>query len=215
MGLLGELRNRAILIKRVIARMSQFVLPGEFITVEEEFSAGQNVYLEDDGRIFADCVGSVVLDEETRTVHVRKASRSVKPLDAGSIVLGRVGLVKDSQVLVDFISANRNGLPRALTQSSGTIMVSRAAQGYLARLKDYFKSGDLVSARVLEIKPWGVELATNEADLGVVLAFCGNCKQVLTSLGKEMICPDCENVEIRKTSQRYASFEDAPMAKTN
>lgn len=188
--------------------MSQFVLPGDFITVEEEFSAGQNVYLEDDGRIFSECVGTVVLDDENRMVHVKKSSRPVKPLDAGSTVLGRVGLVKDSQVIVDFISANRNGLPRALTQSSGTIMVSRAAQGYLARLKDYFKAGDLVQARVLEIKPWGVELATNETDLGVVLAFCGNCKQVLDSKNGKLVCAYCDRIENRKMSGLYASFDE-------
>src|SRR3989344_4706871 len=102
------------------------VFPGQFLTVEEEYSPGQNVWLADDGHILADCVGVSDFDLQNRVVHVKKQSKSVLPLDVGTIILGQVAIVKDSQVIVDFVSAQKNGVDRALTFSGGTIMVSRA-----------------------------------------------------------------------------------------
>lgn len=183
----------------------ELVFPGQFLTVEEEYSPGQNVWLADDGRIFADSVGVLDYDVKNRVVHVKKQSKSNLPLDAGTIILGQVAIVKDSQVIVDFISAQKDGVSRTLTFSGGTIMVSRAAQSYVKRLKDFYKVGDLVYAKIVDVKPYGVELACNEPSLGVLYAFCTRCKHPLNRNGEGVVCPSCGQTDVRKLSDAFVS----------
>jgi hypothetical protein len=66
--------------------------------------------------------------------------------------------------------AHMNGTRRKIFEGSATIGISRAAQQYVRSLEDHFKIGDYVKARVVEVSPTGVELATNEEGLGVIFS---------------------------------------------
>ena len=153
-----------------MAKKDTFVHPGNKLTVEEEFAAGRNTYVDDDGNVVAAALGNVQFDEEGREVHVETKAKQVQPLEVGSIVYGRVAFVKDAVVVITMARAEKDGKPTKIFDSSATINISRVSSEYVSSLDDYFKIGDYVKARVMDINTWGVDLATNEKGLGVIFS---------------------------------------------
>jgi len=182
----------------------KLVLPGQFLTTEEEFSPAANTFADDNGRIHADSVGILDFDEKKREVLVQKKSRIVKVAGIGSIVLGRVIMVKDNAVVLELLQAEMQAEPRRLLHSSGTVMVSRVSMFFVKKLHDDFKIGDLVKAKIVEVTDYGIELSTNEPSLGVVRAYCTNCRQELGLFAGKLKCTNCGSIERRKLSSDYS-----------
>jgi len=182
----------------------KLVMPGDFLTTEEEYSSGINTFLNDDGSVCSDSVGVLGFDDKKREVLVQKKSRIVKVAGVGSIVFGRVLLVKDNMLVLELLSAEHNGEERRLLHSSGSVMVSRISSFFVKRLNDEFKIGDFVKARIVESNTYGVELSTNEPDLGVIRAYCSNCRQELGLFAGKLKCTNCGSIEGRKLSSDYS-----------
>lgn len=151
-----------------MAKKDSLVFPGSPLTVEEEFAAGKNVFVDDNGNVVANVIGSAEFDENSREAHVQQVGRQVNGLETGAIVYGRVILVKDSVVVVGMALAEKDGKKKRIFDSSATINISRVSSQYVRSLGDFFKIGDYVKARVLDVNSYGVELATNEDGLGVI-----------------------------------------------
>lgn len=183
---------------------SNLVMPGQFLSTEEEFMPGTNAFSDDNGRVSADSVGIPEFNLLKHEVDVKKKSRTVKVAGIGSLVLGRIMLVKDNLVVLELLTAESNGEERRLLQSSGTIMVSRVSNNYVKRLSDEFRVGDLVKAKIVESNTYGIELSTNEQSLGVVRAYCVNCRQELGLFSGKLKCTNCGSLEFRKISVDYS-----------
>ncbi|MDO8538337.1 MAG: exosome complex RNA-binding protein Csl4 [archaeon] len=180
----------------------KLVLPGEFLTVEEEFLPGMNTF-EENGNIFSSKIGEVLFDENNRKVSVKEKHVLAKMLDRGSIVFARISLVKESTVVVSIISAENNGEPRIFAFSNASIYVSNASSQYVRDLSELFKIGDIIKAKVKEVTKYSIDLATNEPDLGVVKAFCTKCREPMQLFGSTLKCLNCASNENRKLSQDY------------
>lgn len=181
---------------------NQIVVPGDFLTTEEEFNAGNNTF-ESDGRIFADSVGIPVFDQKTREVKVEKLSRTTKVVDIGTIVFGKVVVVRDNNLIIELMEAEKDSEPRRLLHSSATLMIRRIGFGFIKSTEEEFKIGDIVKAKVVEVNKYGYELSTADSELGVVKAFCSQCRSPLHVFSGKLKCLNCHAEEKRKTSKNY------------
>ncbi|MCD6434204.1 MAG: exosome complex RNA-binding protein Csl4 [Candidatus Diapherotrites archaeon] len=177
------------------------VYPGEELAVEEEFEAGENVYSKD-GKLFSMVLGKLNIDKEKRRISVRplKTTRVAK---VGDIVFGRVSLVYDNVIFVNLISVESKDNV-AFPLAFGIINIRNVARTYIKNLKELFKVGDIVRARIIGIKPYSIELTTAEPSLGVVKAFCSNCRAPLKPFGQFLKCLVCNSTEKRKLAKLCA-----------
>ena len=181
----------------------KIVLPGEFLSTEEEFAAGRNTFDSDDGNVYSKGIGSVEHNNQTKEVSVKPAV-DWQGIRRGGIVLGRVELVKDSSVLVTLMLEPGNPKKQILVPGSAMIPIRNVSRDYVERLKDVFKVGDIVRARVAKIMPGPtVDLETNQPDLGVVKAFCSHCRKPLHQFGPNLKCMVCGSTESRKLARAY------------
>ena len=120
------------------------------------------------------------------------------------MVFGQISEVRGQRALMKIEGAK--GSNRSLTTSfSGGIHISQADRGYVSKLTDEFRIGDLVEAKVTKIIGLdNVDLTTAENELGVIKAMCTNCRYFMKKVSKnEVLCPNCGRKERRKLSSDY------------
>jgi len=179
------------------------VLPGEFLSTEEEFAPGENAF-DSEGGIFSGSVGFPEMDNKAKEISVRPAV-SISVVKPGTVVFGRVSLVKDNSLLVELYPYSEDSRRQVVVPSMAMLPVRCVSQSYVERLKDCFKVGDIVRARVMKVTPDGLDLETNQPDLGVVKAFCSRCRKPLHLFGQNLRCLSCGSSEARKLSDKYSS----------
>ncbi|HID60825.1 MAG TPA: RNA-binding protein [Hadesarchaea archaeon] len=186
----------------VDVKTGDFVVPGDFLATVEEFVPGDGAY-EENGRIYSSCVGVVLVD--ARTKHVSVFSRVLGPPipKRGDVVIGQVEEVRDQFANV-FIEALRGREDRELPiPNYGTVHISQTHTGYVKDLSKQFKPGDIIRAKVLSARKDIVQLTTAGEDLGVIVARCSRCRELLELERTKLHCPGCGNVEFRKLVRDY------------
>ena len=177
------------------------VIPGDFLSTEEEFEPGRNAFAEA-GEIFSNSVGTVQEDNRQKTVSV-KADVDVSSIKPNDVVFGEVMLVKDNSVGLSIFTETSHGSRKVLVNTYASIPIRLVSRDYVKNLKDAFKIGDLVKAKVFSVKPFGTDVKTNEPELGVVKAFCSKCRKPLHLFGRQLKCLSCGSSERRKISSDY------------
>lgn len=181
-----------------------FVMPGSFLTVAEEFLPGKNTYEDKEGNIYSAVAGEVEFDNEERVVAVEKKGKTPSLIEAGTIVYGSVMLVKSNVVVLILLKAENEDRESIFHETTGSLIVARVSQDYIKDLTEVFKKGDLVKARVIDVTPYSVELATNSPELGVIRAFCSKCRHELRLFNKDLKCINCGATEKRKIANDYS-----------
>ena len=184
--------------------MTRIFVPGEAITTEEEFSAGNQTF-EENGVIKASVLGRAVFDDINREVSI--SGNAINTAGVGDIVFGRVAFVKDSMVVIDLVKGE-NG--KKIIVTKGQLPIRNVAHGYISNLKQYFKVGDSVKAKISEIKDSIADLETKDTGLGVIMAFCSTCRKELKYSNGKMACFNCGNVEQRKWFEQTNVGDDRP-----
>jgi hypothetical protein len=87
-------------------------------------------------------------------------------------------------------------------EAGGTIHISNVSEDYTEDIHDKFHLGDIVRAKVIQVKP-SVQLTTAEPNLGVVKAICSVCREPLELRGQDLYCPRDERTERRKIAADY------------
>jgi exosome complex component CSL4 len=170
----------------------KLVLPGDFIATEEEFAPGTNTH-EKDGEIKASIIGIADFDQQTKEAKVK--GKTILPLKEGDIIIGRVVKVNEKMASINILSSEQ---ARAIIISTGQIPVRNASQSYTEDMRKCFGLGDYVKAKVVMASRLAIDLATNEKGLGVVEAYCKNCRNRMEFNKDKMICLKCGSVEERK-----------------
>lgn len=181
---------------------TKLVLPGDFLTTEEEFFAGKNTFENGSGKIYSTSIGLAEFKEKERKVEV-KQKKSLNLLDAGSVITGQVILVKDSRLVISILKAEKNGEKKIPLNSSAVLLISNVSQGFVKNLRDEFRVGDIIKAKVISVSPQSIEVTTSYSDLGVIKAYCVKCRNALELSGRELKCRNCGSVEGRKISSDY------------
>ncbi|MGE4274744.1 MAG: exosome complex RNA-binding protein Csl4, partial [Candidatus Methanomethylophilaceae archaeon] len=137
------------------------VLPGEEVAVEEEYLASEGTYNED-GIIYASQVGDLELNLEEMTAGVRSPNPP-NVLRNGDVVFGIIADTRSTMATVDVVA--KDGSERGVGgETYGTIHVSKISPGYTEDVTKELRKGDIIRARVTQIKP-SLQLTTKEEHL--------------------------------------------------
>lgn len=184
-------------------KSGDFVLPGDALGVTEEFVPSDWTY-EEDGKIRSLVAGTVSVDNRNKKISIVPKTSSPPVLKNGMLVLGQVSDVRGQRALINLDSIKDNS--RSLVTSfSGGIHISQAQKGYVAKLTDEFRIGDIIEARVTKVLGIdNVDLTTAEDELGVLKAMCTKCRHYMKKIKQnEVECPNCGNKERRNLSSKY------------
>lgn len=187
-----------------MSEKKKIVVPGEEVGTSEEYLPGEGTY-EKDGKILSAQVGMVEYDEDDMVVKT-KAANPIVEIERGDIVIGTVVMVRDTMVVIDIKKVE--GKERTISgDASGTIHVSKASQAYVKDLKNEFRIGDYVRAKVIQAKP-SVQLTTGYPEYGVIKALCTKCRRPMVRKGTMVYCSNCERTERRKISSVYGKIQN-------
>ncbi len=168
------------------------VIPGEEISNEEQYSGGRNTFAKF-GKVKSITLGKAIFDDGQKKVSVE--GKLVQTITINDIVYGKVVKVKDSMVLIELTSAENN---KKITSKEANLPVRNVSTEYISKLDNFFKIGDLVKAKVVGATPLGIDLATNETGLGVIKAYCKECRTELSHSNGKLLCFNCGSQEERK-----------------
>ncbi len=177
-----------------------FVLPGQFVGTTEEFRSGPGTVISA-GDIYSTATGNVIIDPKARIVSVKPNTLTPNILKVGDIVYGEVIDVRESGAMVEIAGIEGKEEREIVNLRLGDIHVSNVRDSYVKRLADEFRPSDIVRARVIDTER--MRLTTAEDSLGVVKAYCSNCRGELVLEGKKLKCPVCNMTETRKISTEY------------
>lgn len=178
------------------------VLPGDLIGTSEEFTPKSGTYV-DRGNIYASASGIVTINNKERSILVDPVTNTPPHLQVGDIVIGQVTDVKDSVALVEIAGIKGKGEREIVNADQAAIHVSNVKDAYVKELYYEFSPFDIVKARVLDLR--NMRLSTVNKELGVMKAYCGNCRTVLKIDNNKLKCPKCERTETRKLSSDYGT----------
>ncbi len=177
-------------------------MPGDFLSVEEEFMSGKNTFEDNEGNIYSAVVGLKELDEKERVVSVNSLI-SMNKIELGSIITAQVFLIKDPVVVLNILAIEKNGKEQIAAFSNAQLMIANVAREHIKFLRDMFKIGDIVKAKVIKLNKFGIDVTTQYPELGVIKAFCSKCRNPLELYERTLKCPKCGSVERRKLSREF------------
>jgi exosome complex component CSL4 len=186
----------------VEVKTGDFVVPGDYLATAEEFMPGEGAY-EEDGKVYSSCTGVLLVD--VRTKHISVFPRTTVPpeLKRGDIIVGKIEEVRDQTATVH-IGVLRGREDRQLPLPDyGSIHISQVRGSYLKDLSHEFRAGDIVRARVTNVRRGSIQLTTAGENLGVIMAACSRCRTPLDNVDDKLKCPSCGNVELRKLASDY------------
>src|SRR5665647_955105 len=177
-----------------------FVLPGEIVGTTEEFKPGPGTVISA-GDIYSTATGNVIIDRKVRIVSVKPNTLTPNILKVGDIVYGKITDVRESGAMVEVAGIEGKEDREIVNSRLGDIHVSNVRYSYVKRLSDEFRPSDIIRAKVIDTER--IRLTTAEDSLGVVKAYCSNCRGELELEGKKLKCPVCNMTETRKISTEY------------
>lgn len=174
------------------------VFPGDKVGNVEEYMAGEGVY-EESSELFASVAG--LLRKRDKIVSV-ESFKKIPELKKGDIVVGRVVDVRNSFAMIEI--ARKKGEDRDLAYTGlGMLHISNVGEKIdnISNAICYF---DIVKARVIDTSP---RLSIQEKEMGVLKAYCTQCKSELKFENRKLKCPNCGREERRKISESYGKGE--------
>jgi len=183
-----------------VDRSGIFVVPGEKIAVIEEFYPSIGTF-EENGDIRSEIAGFVVVDSISRTISVLRRGNRPKIPRKGVMVVGQVVTAESKFANVNIFKVGKDFVENPF---SGLLHITRIGRGYVKRLEDVVKPGDIVKGRVVSNRNGVCQIATIGEPLGVIQADCSNCGTALTLVGRgRLVCGNCGRTETRKTAEDY------------
>lgn len=180
----------------------KIVFPGDIIGTSEEYTPKIGTYV-DKGNIYASTSGILSINTKERSISVAPVTNTPPYLHVGDIVIGQVTDVKDSVALVEIAGIKGRGEREIVNAEQAAIHVSNVKDAYVKELYHEFAPFDIVKARVIDLR--NMRLTTVNKELGVMKAYCSNCRTVMKKDNSKLKCPRCERTETRKISSDYGT----------
>ena len=180
-----------------------FVMPGDVLGVSEQFLPDEWTY--DDGNyIKAAVFGNVSIDNKSKMISIVPKSGTPALLKVGDSIYGQVSDVRGQRAVIDVQGMKNRDRQLALSYM-GAIHISQVKNGYLEKLHDAMRIGDIIEARVTKIMGDNLDLNTVNKEGGIIKAMCTNCRAFmkLTRKRDELYCEVCHRKERRKVSSNY------------
>ncbi len=182
-----------------------FVIPGDKLGIIEQYLPGKGTY-DNEGSIEATAIGEVTIDSKNKTISIKPKSGTPNMLEIGDKIYGQITDIKPQRINVN-IDRSVN-TERALSLPyMGSIHISKVKNGYLEKISDAFRIGDIIKAKVIKITGDYVDLSTVDYDCGVVKAMCTRCRDYMNTTNKkdELKCENCYKKDKRKISNEYVN----------
>jgi exosome complex component CSL4 len=176
----------------------KFVVPGDFIGTEEEYLAGAGTFSEKE-RLYSTLTGG--LEDEQRRLSVRQG-RPLRSLEVGAVIFGRVENVVEPIALVSIIGGS-GGERFGGTSDYSVLHASMIKRGYVKNVRDEYKIGDIIRAKIAGLQNGEFRLTTDADDLGAVKAFCGKCRHPMRVESGILKCEECGWKDNRKLANDY------------
>ncbi|HOO54609.1 MAG TPA: exosome complex RNA-binding protein Csl4 [Methanothrix sp.] len=177
-----------------------FVIPGDVVGSAEEFLPGEGTYVKGE-HIRATTAGVTEVDSKERSAKVLPRTNAPVKLKTGDVVVGQITDLKDSLAILR-LAFKRGYESRPIHNTEALIHISRVKNSYVKDIRQVFGLRDIVKAKIIDDTPT-IGLSIVDEDLGVVKAYCGRCAAPLRLQGKQLVCPECEQVESRKLSPDF------------
>ena len=113
-------------------------MPGDFLSVEEEFGAGKNTFEDKEGNIFASVVGKQDFNNKDREVSV-KTTKEVNQIELGSIVTGKIVRIKDPVVTIEISKIERDGKEQVSSFGIVQLMIANVSRDHINFLRKFRK----------------------------------------------------------------------------
>lgn len=183
-----------------------FVMPGDKLGIIEQYLLGKGTY-DNEGDIESTVLGNVKINSKMKTISVEPKSGYPATLEVGSKIYGQITDIKPQRVNVKI--DRMVDTPRDLSLPyMGSIHISKAKEGYLDKISDAFRIGDIIKAEVVKITGDNVDLSTVAEDCGVLKAMCTRCREYMATTEKknELQCKKCNKKEKREVSSEYVNI---------
>jgi len=180
-----------------------FVIPGDILAVSEQFLPDKWTY-DDNGNIKAAVLGVVNINFSNKKISIVPSSGNPTLLYPGDSVYGEIIDIRGQKAMIHVQKMKNTDRNLALPYM-GSIHISQVKIGYLEKLTDAFRIGDIIEAKVSKIIGDNLDLNTENKEDGVVKAMCTGCRafMVLSERNNEVYCEVCAIKEKRKISVNY------------
>lgn len=162
----------------------------------EESLGGEGTF-EEEGKVYAAVEGNAVCDPRSHSVGVA-APLIARRIREGDLVYAVIHDLYDAVALLKFQPMNYKGVRVAAHSNSAYLRIPEVQHAYTENFREFLRIGDVVKARVKEVTSMGIYLTIADNDLGVVRAYCSNCRHELEMRGRTLVCNNCGNNESRK-----------------
>lgn len=178
----------------------EFLLPGDYICVEEEALPGEGTYVAE-GKVLTTVTGTVFNDTKKRTVSIFPRVRKPLVPKKGDVIIGQAENVNKHMVSMSVKYINGE----EVTPSYSAIMhISHTTRAYLDSMFDALKEGDIIRGKIMDAHTLPIQFTTTYNELGVIYALCSRCGERLRYLRRGTLkCDNCDNVEPRKVAEDY------------
>lgn len=129
---------------------------------------------------------------------ILKNIKEKRALEEGDVVTGVVVQTTDKIAIINIDYKNQHVLSPS---SSGVLFINNVSDGYIEKMGDVVRIGDIVKAKVVEKDKFGFKLAINEEDLGVIKSNCFKCKSKLQLTSNSIKCLNCKTINLKKIAK--------------
>jgi len=179
------------------------VLPGDELAVIEVLQDGDGAY-QKNGLVRAEELGTARYDLDKRKVNVEKKTRKLVLPEDGLDVIAEVGSVmrRDARVDINVIDG------RKTTKSfTGVIHYYDVDREYQRDMASAVRNGDIIKAKIINVKNRLNQLSIRGPEYGVVYAYCSRCGSILELQQGRLHCTSCDRSERRKFAKTYGKVE--------
>ena len=178
----------------------KFVVPGDFIGTEEEYLPGEGTRSEGE-KVYATLCGEVT--DKARTLLVLQ-KRKLASLGIGTVIIGSIENIVEPIALVRVKSGSLEGDERLGDNPDYSVLhASMIKKGYVKNVRDEYKVGDIIRAKIVDIRNGEMRLSTDSEDMGAIKAFCAKCRHPMAIAEGGLECESCGAKDNRKIAADY------------
>ncbi len=189
--------------------MKDAKFPGDEISEEIEYAAGEGAYSED-GIVRAEQCGWPCADDGSRTISVEPMFSTPVKLKVGQEMYGIVEDVGDTHATITLSYDKSKGVRYDLSNDYSMLRIENAKQKgqYVKYMRDLIRIGDVVKVKILKFVKGAIDVTMNGKGLGVVKAFCTQCRTPMALKNNKLYCQKCDRSETRKIGSPYLEVID-------